>query len=209
MDLTEVKKFFTDNREDKDVAAFIAELSPLTIDRVKAFVESDETGKQFLNSHTDQKITKAIETYKTKTLPELVAAETEKIRKELNPKETEEQKQIRLINEKLTGVESERKKEKLKNLAILQLTKNKLPAELAEKFLGEDEAGTTANINALTEHFNNTLRTAVEEKFKAIGRNPKGGEKGGEQFYTPEQISAMSPDEVLANLDKVNQSLAH
>ena len=208
MDLQEVKNFLATNKEDAAVKAFIAELNPLTADRVKGFLESEDAGKQLFNSLSDSKVTKALATYKENTLPSLVAAEREKLIAELNPKETEEQKQIRLLNEKMAGVEAKAKREALKNAAILQLTKNNLPADLAEKLLGEDEASTAANIELIANTFNTTLQAQIADKFKDLGRKPKGDGKGGEQYFTPEQIKAMSPADVLANLEKVNNSLA-
>ena len=44
----------------------------LNVETVKAFLESSEEGKKFIQSYSDAKVTKALKTYETETLPKLV-----------------------------------------------------------------------------------------------------------------------------------------
>ena len=161
-----------------------------------------------MQSYTDAKVTKGIETYKEKTLPKLIADEKEKLIAELNPKETEAQKEARLLKERLDKVEHESKRKDLINLATKKAVELKLPLGIIDRFLGEDEEATLKNIDLLAKEYNEAIKTEVESKFKGDGRTPHKTKESDGSYYTKEQIESMSTSEMLANMDKVNQSLS-
>lgn len=208
MELKEVTKFLEDNKDNEEVKKFVGTLNPLTVQRVKDFLDTHEDGQVLAKSISDQKVSKAIETFKEKTLPGLVEAEKEKIRLELNPKETEDQKEIRLMKDKQGNLERQLKKQTLENIALSKLTEHKLPKEFASLVVDEDEEKTTARLDLLTKGTAAIIQSAIAEQFKAFGRSPKKDAPGGEPFFTIEQIKGMSEGDILANLDKVNESLA-
>jgi len=208
MELSEIKKFFEENKETEAVKLFIQTLNPLSVDRVKDYLDNNEDGKKLSQSFSDAKVAKGIETFKEKTLPNLVQAEKEKIMAELNPKETEAQKESRLLKERLEKLEKEGKYKDLLNLATKKAVELKLPLGIIDKFLGEDEDATIKNIDSLAEQYNGAIKAEVESKFKGNGRNPHKTDQDQGSYYTKEQIESMSNDEVLANMDKVNQSLS-
>lgn len=149
MELSEIKKFFEENKETESVKLFIQTLNPLSIDRVKDYLENNEDGRKLSQSFSDAKVAKGIETFKEKTLPNLVQAEKEKLMAELNPKETEAQKESRLLKERLEKLEKEGKHKDLLNLATKKAVELKLPLGIIDRFLGEDEDATMKNIDLL------------------------------------------------------------
>lgn len=174
MDLAEIKAWFTENKEDKEVKAYLASLDSLNVNGVKNFLTSDEEGKKLFNSLTDSTVTKAvktgIETWKEKNL----AIEAEKLYKEKHPNETVADKAIRDLNSRLDASESKTKKETLRNEALKVLGKEGLNPELLDRIIiGEDVESVAANITSLKGILNLEVEKEVKKRFKESGRDIK------------------------------------
>ncbi|KRT94015.1 DUF4355 domain-containing protein [Bacillus glycinifermentans] len=175
MNLEEVKHFLNDNKENADVKAYLEELSAVSADKVKGFLETDE-GQKLIRPKLDQHFTKSLETWKANNLDELVNAKV----KELYPEETEEQKRIRKLEQELEKQQKEAKREKLMNTAISYASEKGLPTDIVAYFLGDDEETTKSNLSTLEEKYHAAVQQAVENKFKENGRTvePGGGGSG-------------------------------
>ncbi|MEC0709631.1 DUF4355 domain-containing protein [Bacillus haynesii] len=173
MNLEEVKQFLNANKENEDVKAYLEELSAVSADKVKGFLETDE-GQKFIRPKLDQHFTKSLETWKANNLDELVNAKV----KELYPEETEEQKRIRKLEQELEKQQREAKREKLMNTAISYASEKGLPTDLVAYFLGDDEETTKSNLGTLEEKFSAFVNKAVEDKFKENGRDVEPGSGG-------------------------------
>jgi acetylornithine deacetylase/succinyl-diaminopimelate desuccinylase-like protein len=141
----------------------------ITLDAVQKFVSENEEGKKWLQSLTDSRVTEAIKTYEKKTLPK-------KVEEEINkrfPPETEEQKQIRELRQKLEQIEQEKIRETLRNKALSVATEKQLPTKLIDFFIGQDEETTMKNLAVLEEAFSAAVQQAVEARFKDGGRTPQ------------------------------------
>ena len=174
MDLAEVKTWLTENKEVKEVVAFVASLNSLSSTQVKDFLTSDEGGKKLLVSMTDSTVTKAvktgIETWKEKNLDTLV----EKLFKEKHPNESQADKNIRELNDRLDASEAKTKKEALRNEALKVLGKQGLNPDLLDRIIiGEDVEGVLANITSLKEILDLEVDKEVKKRFKDAGRDPK------------------------------------
>ncbi|QXJ39579.1 hypothetical protein BV455_02945 [Parageobacillus caldoxylosilyticus] len=141
----------------------------LTLDVVQKFVSENEEGKKWLQSLTDSRVTEAIKTYEKKTLPKKVEEEIAK----RFPPETEEQKQLRELRQKLEQIEQEKIRETLRNKALSVATEKQLPTKLIDFFVGPDEESTLKNLSVLEEVFSAAVQQAVEMKFKEGGRTPQ------------------------------------
>ncbi|MFT0800364.1 DUF4355 domain-containing protein [Bacillus swezeyi] len=175
MNLEEVKQFLNDNKENADVKAYLEELSAVSADKVKGFLETDE-GQKLIRPKLDQHFTKSLETWKENNLDDLVNAKV----KELYPAETEEQKRIRNLEKELENQKKASQREKLMNTAISYASEKGLPADLVAYFLGDDEETTMSNLGALEEKYSAAVQKAIEDKFKENGRTvePGGGGSG-------------------------------
>lgn len=141
----------------------------LTLDAVQKFVNENEEARKWLQSLTDSRVTEAIKTYEKKTLPK-------KVEEEINkrfPPETEEQKQIRELRQKLEQIEQEKIRETLRNKALSVATEKQLPTKLIDFFIGQDEETTMKNLAVLEEVFSAAVQQAVEVRFKDGGRTPQ------------------------------------
>jgi len=95
----------------------------------------------------------------------------------------------------------------LKNKALTIATEKKLPVQLIDFLIGQDEESTLQNLATFEEVWTQNLQALVEEKLKTSGVNPKdSGDKP--KVLTREQLLSMSSDEI-AKLDQklVNEAL--
>lgn len=176
MNWEEVKKFIEDNQNNQEMMTYLRGLI-MTPEGVAAFLDTAE-GKKLLQPRLDQYFTKGLETWKEKTLPNLI---DEEIKKRF-PGETEEQKRLRKLEEELAQERQARLKSELINKATTLATQKGLPVELVAYFVGQDEDSTINNLTALENIWQQNLQKAVEEKFKESGRSPNqgGGGTGGQ-----------------------------
>ena len=89
----------------------------VTTEMIEKWIESDE-GKKWGMSYADKRVTQAIDTFKKKTLPTLLQERENKIREELLPKETPEQKALAELIRKDQEREKQSRKVELENFTI-------------------------------------------------------------------------------------------
>lgn len=174
----------------------------ITLEAVQALVNDDDSGKKWLQSLTDTRVTDAIKTYENKTLPKKIEDEIAK----RFPAETEDQKQLRNLKQQFERLEAEKQNETLKNKALSIATEKGLPTKLVDYFIGSDEEATVQGLGTLEEVFSLAVQQAVEEKFKQSGRDPKPPGDPGKPL-TKEAIEKMTPDEINANWEQVEKFL--
>ncbi|WDU77562.1 DUF4355 domain-containing protein [Lysinibacillus sp. G01H] len=117
----------------------------LTLESVQSFLNDDDEGKKWLQSFADTRVTDAIKTYETKTLPKKLEDEISK----RYPPESEEAKQLRELKAQFEQSQKEAAREKLFNQALSTATEKSLPAKLVGFFVGDDAEKTTANLGIL------------------------------------------------------------
>lgn len=184
MNLQEIKTYLETNKDNEDVKNYLAELSKVTVEGVDSFINTED-GKKWIGKHNDSFFTKGLESWKKNNLDKLISDAVAKA----NPQETPEQKQIRELTERLNKKESDEKRQVVKNHALTHANTKKLPIEILDFFLGEDEDTTTQNLIKLEEIFNKHIQTTVEERLKSGSYVPPGdsGNKN-EQELLKEQI---------------------
>lgn len=146
-------------------------LSGIEKSDVETVSKTNAEVKSYFDSEKDKHHSTALDTWKTNNLDALVQTEVRK----LNPEQTEEQKRIASLEKALEDQKKEAQREKLTNLAVKEASGKGLPTDLIGFFLAEDEDGTKANLGKFEETFNQAVQSAVESKFKAGGREFKGG----------------------------------
>jgi enoyl reductase-like protein len=198
--LEKIKKLVSDNKDDELKALLEGLVTP---QRVKEFLDTED-GKKLLQPILDKYHAKGLDTWKANNLEKIVEEEYQK----RNPAETEEQKRLRKLEAELEREKKERVRETLKNKALSIATEKGLPIDLIDHFVGQDENATLESLTKLEKSWQSHTEKVVQDKFKADGRTPhkdKGEPKG---TYTLDQIKGMSRDEIIANYDKVEASLA-
>ena len=144
---------------------------PITTEAVKSYLESNDDGKAYLKSHTDKYTSKALETFKTDTLPGLVKAQYD----EEHPPATEDAKRLANIEKELAGEKAARTKAEFKSKALTSMTEKKLPADLVKYMIGDTEEETLANVGTFADVFEKSVTAQVEAKLAEHGREPGGG----------------------------------
>lgn len=137
--------------------------------KANTFVNSE------LDSLKDTHHTTALETWKRNHLQTLIEEEVSK----RNPQETPEQKRIRELEEKLEKQTKDAERNALKEKALAYMTEKgydgKFATKYVERFLADDETGTTATLDEFKTDFDAIVQAQVEEKLKGSNRNPGGG----------------------------------
>lgn len=175
MSLEEIKKWLEDNKDDEAVKAYLSAMKgtqEVSKESVEKYLVTEE-GKALLKSKTDQACTNAIDTFKQKTMPDLIKQEVEKKIKEINPEETPEQKALREANERIDKLERNNKQERLEKIVLKTFSAKKLSAfsPLVNLFVGDDEEGTLGMINTFEGALKKVIEEAVTEALP--GRKPK------------------------------------
>lgn len=174
MDLEKLLAFLKEKEASEDVVKFVEGLKPVNNETVKDYVENTEEGKKLLQSLTDAKVTKGIETFKTNNLPKILDDEIAK----RYPPETEDAKTLRELKKRLDEQENMLKKKDLLTAAIKKAGEKGLPIDIIDRLIGEDEESTVKNLNLFEESWKKAIEAQVNEKFKQGGRDP-GGAAGG------------------------------
>jgi len=191
-----------ENNQDAKKDEQQTEQANLNADTVKAWLESSDDGKKFIQSYSDAKVTKALKTYEAETLPKLV----DKRIKELYPEETDEQKKLRELQSELGKIKEEARYEKLHSLALTEATKRGLPTNLVPFFVGTDEESTSELVNIFEKEFFGAVGGKVQEQFKTGGRRVPQQTTEPRMAFSEEDVRKMSKEEFLKNQDAIKQS---
>ncbi|CAC5988803.1 TPA: DUF4355 domain-containing protein [Staphylococcus aureus] len=168
MNIEEVKSFFEEHKDDKEVKDYLNGLKTVSVDDVKGFLDTEE-GKRFIQPELDRYHSKGLESWKEKNLENLIEQEVQK----RNPEQSEEQKRISALEKELEKRDAEAKREKLRSNALGKAQQLNLPTSLVDRFLGDSDEDTEQNLKALKETFDKYVQEGVESKFKSSGRDVK------------------------------------
>ncbi|MCY1093979.1 DUF4355 domain-containing protein [Bacillus safensis] len=174
MNIEEIKQFLEQNKDNEEVKAFVGELSAVSADKVKGFLETEE-GKKVLQPRLDQHFTKGLETWKANNLEKIVEEEVSK----RNPSKTPEQLEVEKLRKEIEAEKAARNRETLVNKALKAADEKKLPKDVIDFFIGENEDSTLENLSKLEESFNAAVQAAVDVKFKESGREIERGNGAG------------------------------
>ncbi|HBC4677465.1 TPA: DUF4355 domain-containing protein [Staphylococcus aureus] len=168
MNIEEVKSFFEEHKDDKEVKDYLNGLKTVSVDDVKGFLDTEE-GKRFIQPELNRYHSKGLESWKEKNLEDLIEQEVRK----RNPEQSEEQKRISALEQELEKRDAEAKREKLRSNALGKAQELNLPTSLVDRFLGDSDEDTEQNLKALKETFDKYVQKGVESKFKSSGRDVK------------------------------------
>ncbi|HCV8361046.1 DUF4355 domain-containing protein [Staphylococcus aureus] len=168
MNIEEVKSFFEEHKDDKEVKDYLKGLKTVSVDDVKGFLDTEE-GRRFIQPELDRYHSKGLESWKEKNLEDLIEQEVRK----RNPEQSEEQKRISALEQELEKRDAEAKREKLRSNALGKAQELNLPTSLVDRFLGDSDEDTEQNLKALKETFDKYVQKGVESKFKSSGRDVK------------------------------------
>ncbi|PTH63908.1 hypothetical protein BU583_01455 [Staphylococcus agnetis] len=187
MNVEDIKSYFEEHKDDKDVKEYLSGLKTVSVDDVKGFLDTEE-GKRFIQPELDRYHTKGLESWKEKNLENLIEKEVQK----RNPEQSEEQKRISALEKELEKRDAEAKREKLKSYALGKAQEMNLPPSLVDRFLGDSDEDTEANLKALKETFDKYVKEGVESKFKSSGRDVREAQDNEVDLSNVKSIEEMA-----------------
>lgn len=198
MDFNEVKQFIEANKDSEEVKNYIGGF--ITSDRVESFLNNDD-GKKLLQPKLDSYFTKGLETWKSNNLEKLIEEEIKKRFPEKDQKDIELEK----VKAELEKIKADATRKELTNKALLIADEKKLPKDLVEFFIGNDEETTNKNLEALESVFSKHIEKVVQERLKGSGYTPPTG--GDDKSFTLEEIKNLSDEEINKNWDVIKDVL--
>lgn len=138
------------------------------INDINGFNELLASNKE-IQSLVDNKVTQGIDSFKKKGMQKLIEAE---VLKRTGNNETEEQKAIRELKEKLENMEKEKTKAQMISKYKDTLTEKKIPTKLIDFVLGEDDETTNANITLFENSMKEFIETSVQDRLKGSSYTP-------------------------------------
>ena len=155
-----------DNADIDEIILSNGFAKPITdVEGLNKLLESDKS----LQGLFDKKVTTGIENFKKNGMQKLIEAE---VLKRTGKNETPEQKEIRELKERLDKADKEKAKAEMISKYKDVLTEKKIPSNMIDFLLAQDDKTTEANI----ELFENSMKQYIETGIKA---------KLGDSEYTP------------------------
>lgn len=171
-------------------------------------IKEDDLDKIFakspvLASFKDRYFAKNLEEWKKKNLDGYYQ---DRYTKE-HPAETEEQKRLRALEQKLNETERREKRQVAYNKALKFAQDHSIPNDLLDFVVGDDVEVLDGNLQRLKTILQGYGQQIKDQVLKDNGRGVNKSEASGESLYTREQLNRLTPDEQTKNWDKVQKSL--
>jgi hypothetical protein len=169
MDIAEVQTYLDTNKDLPEVKSYIGGL--VSPDRVTAYLDSED-GKKLLQPRLDTYQSKGLKTWQDNNLTKMVDEEVKKRFPDADPKDVA----MAQLKAEFENMKNSTLKEKLTNKTLKQFQELKLPNELVD-FIVSDEESTKKNIEMLKNLFA-THDEAIKTEFaKAHSYTPPNGDK--------------------------------
>lgn len=152
-----------------------AEPVKINAETIEEVIQSDEELKKWHQAQLDRHFSKSLETWKENNLEKI----REEIRSELNPAETEEQKQLRELQQKLAAIEAKEKRGAVYQKLVKQADEKGIPLGLVDLVVTDDEEKAQANFEALTQALETYREGLVKDVLKGRGKTPETGTGNG------------------------------
>jgi len=206
-DEAEVLDVLKDHEEIKSLAKDF-DVNSITLEDFKTMLANNETIKGYHQSTLDSAISKGVESFKTNKMPTY-------LEKALKDKENEGKtpEQIRLLEleKKLESMEKEKIKAELVAKYTKTLNEKKLPGELVNFIIADNEEVINDNIRKFETMFKSTVDSLVQEKLKGGEYVPPKGEISTlknpfskEYFNLTEQAKILKENPALASTLKAS-----
>lgn len=167
MDLKEIKEFFETNKDKEEVRDFAKSLTPeLDINEVL----NREDVKKKLQSYVDAEASRQVETFKQKTLPDIIEEQVKAKMEAAQHKEPWEiqMEELKRENQKIQEALKEEQLGKLleanKNKALSMLTEKKLPTAMIDHLVTEEPEKTQHNVETFIktmEDYTNSVKQSM------------------------------------------------
>lgn len=173
MNLEEIKAYLESNKDQDDVKAFLGELSAVSPEKVKGYLQTEE-GRRLIQPELDRYHAKSLESWKQNNLESIVQEELRKRNPEKSPAELEVEK----LRKEIEDERKARTRASLKNKALEVASEKGLPKEVLDFFVADDEETTMENLSTFEEAVQSAIQAGVDARFKQSGREVTKGKTG-------------------------------
>lgn len=201
MELQEVKTYLESNGDKEDVKAYLQDLQKVSVEGIATYVEKDAEAKKWLDSTKDKHFHKALETWKTNNLEQLIDGEV----KRRFPEKDEKDIELEKLKQAVEQMKTEKEREVLVNKAIKVANEKHLPLELVDFFIAQNEEATLENVTKFEGVFQQAVQLEVEQRLKGKGYIPPA--KSQKATISLEALKGMTAEEINKNWDTVKQVL--
>lgn len=182
MDITEIQTYLDTNKELPEVKSYVGGLNPITTDRVNSYLDTED-GKKLLQPKLDTYQSKGLETWKTNNLDKIYQERFTKENPAANPKDVE----LNKLKADFENMKNSTLKEKLTNKTLKEFQELKLPSELVDLIVS-DEDTTRKNIDIIKAVFANRDEAIKTELVKGNSYTPPTGGSAGSMDKLREKI---------------------
>lgn len=161
-----VKQFIESNKDSVEVKELTAGF--INYDVVDNYLNGDE-GKKVLQPRLDRHFTKSLDSWKDNNLQTII---DQKIN-ESHPAETEADKKLRQMQDRLNLMENEKNRSSIKATAMMELNEKGLPSSVADFMVADSLESTRDRINMFETEFKMAVKAEVETRLKTSGGTPK------------------------------------
>ena len=191
MELSEVQEYLTTNKDSEGVKTYLDSFKVQPSLEVFKNKLNDLDFKSFMDSEKDKHLTKGIETFKTNNLDRIYTERFNVENPTADPKEIANNKKMADFEAKIANMEKEGIRKDLTSKSQKIAIEKKLPLDLVDFFIGENEEMTVKNLDKLEAIFASHVETLVTERLKGGSYTPpKGnGNIGGKNPFAKETFN--------------------
>lgn len=191
MEFKDIKEFIDQHKEsNEELKAYLQGFKQFGVEEVQKFVTENEDAKKWFDSEKDKHFSKGLETWRTNNLERLILEEVKK----RNPDKTPEQIELEKLRADFEAAQKELKLKGAKENAAKLATEKKVPLELLDFFVTDDEEKTNTNLSTFESVMEKYITAQVEERLKGSYTPPAGGGSGS-QGITREKFLSMNHSE--------------
>lgn len=194
MNIEQVKEFLEANKENHDVLGLVKQYAPnqeFGFEQARQLIETNEEAKRWLDSEKDKHFTKSLETFKTKTMPTLIDEEIKK----RNPDKSPEQIELEKLRADFENAQRQLQLKGVKEKAISIATEKKIPLDILDFFINEDEEKTKENLSVFETTMQHYVKSQVDNRLSGSYTPPAGD--GKVTTLTRDSIKNMSTEELM------------
>jgi hypothetical protein len=189
LNLEQVRQFLESQEEtNEEVKTYLQGFKQFSVDEVSKFVNENQDAKKWFDSERDKHFSKGLDTWKTNNLEKLI---TDEIKKR-NPDKTPEQIELEKLRADFEAAQRQLTLKGVKEKATTLATEKKIPLELLDFFVTDDEEKTNTNLSTFESVMEKYIKSQVEERLKGSYQPPAGGGGTGTQGITREKFQTMS-----------------
>jgi len=144
MDFKDIQAYLDTNKDTEEVKSYMSGINPMTADRANEYLNTDD-GKKLLKPKLDSYMGKGLDTWKVNNLNTLVDQEVKKRFPDADPRDVELGKMKTMLEQ----MQKDSTRKELTNKALKTAQEKKLPTDLIDYFIGNDEDSTNKNIEKL------------------------------------------------------------